>query len=87
MSTLKEKIENHLGLYTAGIAISSFLVGFGAYPVVVPRNNLNAVDTTKECDWKTIAKKEGWLLKSECPSYPIEIKISSPGDQSVITFS
>lgn len=84
--TLKEKIENHIGLYSAGLAIVSFVAGFGAHSAVITSNNRNDASIVKDCDWKTTAEKEGWLPKLECPSYPVELKISSPGNQSTITF-
>jgi hypothetical protein len=35
-------------------------------------------------EWKTEAKSNGWGLREECPAYPVNIKLSSPGDGSII---
>jgi len=35
-------------------------------------------------EWKSIAKSYGWALQEDCPAYPVNISISSPGNGSII---
>jgi hypothetical protein len=36
-------------------------------------------------EWQAIAEKKGWILKNDCPSIPVSLNISSPGDGARLT--
>lgn len=35
--------------------------------------------------WQEAARKAAWIQSSECPAYPLELKVTSPGSGSVVT--
>lgn len=81
--SLKERIENHLGLAIGGFLVAGFIAGFSAYGTIesIAGKPSGQVATV---DWQESARKNGWVAREECPSFPISLKISSPGDQSLV---
>lgn len=79
--TLRDKIENHLGLYISGVAIAGFASGiaadrwakdiFGA-PVPAPQ--------CKAEQWEPLAREAQWTPLTQCPAFPIKLQITSPGN-------
>jgi hypothetical protein len=84
--TLKDRIDNNITLYTLGLLLTGFCAGIGAYKFMLDVFGGNA-SALEECvgeSWQKSARLAVWLPSSECPAYPLELKISSPGDNAVI---
>jgi hypothetical protein len=83
--SLREKIEDHLGLVVGGFVVAGFVAGFGAYGAV------QAISSDRPSNvgsnWEEMARQEGWVPKGECPAFPISLTISSPGDQAIVDVS
>lgn len=80
--SLREKIEDHLGLIIGGFVVAGFVAGFGAYGAI---QSISAdPGSGKVGNWEEIARQEGWVPKGECPAFPISLTISSPGDQAIV---
>jgi hypothetical protein len=85
--TLKERIENNLTLYTLSLLLAGFVAGLGTYKffleVLGPKASI-----TSECigeSWKAPARQAAWLPPNECPAYPMEMKLTSPGNNAVVS--
>jgi hypothetical protein len=84
--TLKERIENNLTLYTLGLLLAGFVGGIGTFKFLTELNPSQARAAT-ECKseiWEPIARKDDWVPKNECPAFPMDMKLTSPGDNSVV---
>lgn len=91
----KEKIENNLVLFTLGLLATGFIAGFGAYKALVEvmgpgsskfADSLTQADSLRQEDWSDLARKEDWIPQSECPAYPISLRVTSPGAGATVPF-
>lgn len=89
--SIREKIEDHLGLVISGFVVGGFVAGFAAYGTiksVAGQSGEHAgVADTSVINWEDNARQSGWVPKEECPAFPISLVISSPGDQSILSVS
>jgi hypothetical protein len=84
--TLKERIENNLTLYTLGLLLTGFLAGLGTFKFLLEATG-QATSVGMQCtgeSWKPPARQAAWIPTSECPAYPLELKLSSPGSNTVV---
>lgn len=84
--TLKERIENNLTLYTLGLLLTGFVGGITTYKFLIDANSpiVRPDGQCKADDWQSSARKEQWIPKQECPALALDLKITSPGDKSII---
>lgn len=85
--TLKERIENNLTLYTLSMLLAGFLGGLATYKFmadVVGTKNLSSAECTAD-QWKPAARKAQWIPDAECPAYALDVKVTSPGNGSVVS--
>lgn len=85
--TLKERIENNLTLYTLSLLLAGFLAGLCTYKFILDAMG-SKTSIVGECtgeSWKPPARQAAWLPPNECPAYPLEIKITSPGNNAVVS--
>ena len=84
--TLKERIENNLTLYTLGLLLTGFLAGIGTFKFLQDATGQTTV-AIAQCtgeNWKPPARQASWAPTSECPAYPLELKLNSPGHNAVV---
>jgi hypothetical protein len=82
--TLKERVENNVVVFLLGSLVTGFVAGFGAHQVIMGMAGLAETNAT---DWKEAAKDAGWIPREECPAFPINLRIASPGDVAVVPYS
>jgi len=88
--TLKDKIENHLGLVVSSVFGAGLLLGFGAGMKVEQwfKEAVAPASSIIQCKaeiWKPLAQKADWLPMSQCPAYPLKMQISSPGNGTTVS--
>jgi hypothetical protein len=85
--TIRERIENHLGLVIGAFVVTSFAAGFGAYATIQSISARPDQESGTMVDWEDTARQQGWVPKGECPAVPVSLTISSPGDQAIVNIS
>jgi hypothetical protein len=84
--TLKERIENNLTLYTLTMLLAGFIAGVATYKFLLDISAVKplAGGECKADTWQASARQASWIQLNECPAFPMEFKLTSPGNGAVV---